>query len=147
MILLLSQGSLFWGLFFIVDHIGPLGCPSHIPHLLALPNTFYLLQFSVNLPCLLYFTLLLFLSCICSSLYPFFSEMDFYYIFRTDSSFIIFSSSSSISSTPVTNFIWPYLHKCLHSSHGLRCVWKPSRRSFKRCPKHVKAINTHWDIS
>ena len=94
--------------FFIVCCMGPLGHPYQGFHSLVFLNTFYLLLFSVNLPCLFpYSTLLSFLSCIHFFLSPFSLRTDFCYILKMDFFSTFSNSSSSSSNTPNCIFYCP----------------------------------------
>jgi len=47
---------------------------------------------------------------------------------------------------PVTNFIWPYLHRFFIDSHGLNGYGKPLKRPFDRYQSCLEAISNGRDI-
>ena len=51
-----------------------------------------------------------------------------------------------VSMSPVTNFIWPYLHQFFDDSHSLNGYGKPLKRPFNRYQSHLKAISIGQDI-
>ena len=69
---------------------------------------------------------------------------EYYQYFFLDKNSLCPCNIHTIESRTVTNFIWPYLHKYLYYSHSLGCIWKPSGRPFKWCPKHVEVSQTSF---